>query len=279
MNKERQSKTTASSLQEAQEYSFKRMANSVKPVSRLPSPLTSDVFSPVVYKNLLKEFLSRGFEVRQVKDLACPGAFGKKRILILRHDVDLTPLIACEMAKMEAKLGIKATYYFLLSGGFYNILEPECRSAILEINKMGHEIGLHFDTSAYVDTDLKILADLVGAPIRSISQHNPTIEGLKRINKLGLVNAYDQGLIKKGGFAYISDSGMKWRTRTIFDVLHEKRVYFLAHPESWYSDGLDVIQVHRAIQTHEIRKIEAVYNKYVEGNIAYLKKRWLAEKR
>jgi len=62
------------------------------------------------------------------------------QFIILRHDVDLNPSRALNMAKIEHQYGIKATYYFRYMPFTYNT------NIIKTISKMGHEIGYHYET-------------------------------------------------------------------------------------------------------------------------------------
>lgn len=64
--------------------------------------------------------------------------------IFLRHDVDKLPANALRMAKLEAEMGIKATYYFRIT--------PECfdKKTIQEIAGMGHEIGYHYENLSAV---------------------------------------------------------------------------------------------------------------------------------
>jgi hypothetical protein len=138
---------------------------------------------------------------------------------------------------------------------------------------------LHFDDPSTIRQDCEILFALTGKKVLSLSQHNPTVNGLKTIQETGLINAYDKTILDKHGFVYVSDSGMKWRGKDIFDYLDCPRLYFLAHPETWWSEGCDLIQLHRIVQQHEMNKLKKIYNGYVAGNIDYLKKRMVTDGR
>jgi SAM-dependent methyltransferase len=245
----------------------------------LPNPLKTDIFSSQRYKELLNRIIEIKYEVHPINELEKCIASPRDRLLLLRHDVDLTPRDACKMAQAEAELGIRSTYYFLISGGYFNILEKECRTCLKEICEMGHEIGVHFDDPGTIVEDCKIIFDLTGKKVLSLSQHNPTINGFKSIQDANLINAYDKSILEKHGFTYISDSGMKWRGTDIFGRLGAPRLYFLAHPETWFSEGCDLIELHRKIEQHEINKLKRFYNEYVEGNIEYLEKRLETDKR
>jgi ubiquinone/menaquinone biosynthesis C-methylase UbiE len=248
-------------------------------MTALPSPLKTDVFSLKRYTELLGRFIESGYAVLRIGDLQSAIDNQQGRFLLLRHDVDLAPYCACKMAEIEAQVGIKSTYYFLVGGGFFNILEKECRNCLTEISAMGHEIGLHFDDPSTIRQDCEILFALTGKKVLSLSQHNPTINGLKTIQETSLINAYDKTILDKHGFVYVSDSGMKWRGKDIFNYLDCPRLYFLAHPETWWSEGCDLVQLHRIVQQHEMNKLTKIYNGYVAGNIDYLKKRMVTDGR
>jgi hypothetical protein len=238
-----------------------------------PPPLKNDRFTSDLYRRLLDAVLEREFRVHPIRGLTDPEVIGGCKVLLLRHDVDLSTRYAARMAEEEAKRGITATYFFLIAGAYYNILHPECRSELLAIRDMGHEIGLHYDDPRTLRKDCEILSALADTPVKSISQHNPTVEGLKQVEDMSLINAYDACITEEHGFTYVSDSGMKWRTPDVFQVLDRERVYLLTHPETWWSEGCDLIQLHRRIQQFEINKLKRLYNGYVAENIEYLTKR------
>jgi len=58
----------------------------------------------------------------------------------LRHDVDLKPQNSLKTAKIEAKMGIRATYYFRA------VPESWDEQIIKEIAALGHEIGYHYES-------------------------------------------------------------------------------------------------------------------------------------
>lgn len=63
--------------------------------------------------------------------------------VFLRHDVDWSPRRAVRMAEIEAEHGVTATYFFLVTSPFYNVMNREVRERIEQIDDLGHEIGLH----------------------------------------------------------------------------------------------------------------------------------------
>jgi len=74
---------------------------------------------------------------------------GTKTIL-LRHDIDHSTSWACDMARVEAELGVCSTYFFLttdLQRGHWKNADTRKRNIelLLEIQDLGHEVGLHYD--------------------------------------------------------------------------------------------------------------------------------------
>jgi len=92
----------------------------------------------------------------------------------LRHDVDLLPQNSLRTAQIEARLGLKATYYFRMVPESYD------EAIIKEIALLKHEIGYHYESlttcngnidAAYDDfcDNLEKLRKV--APIHSICMH------------------------------------------------------------------------------------------------------------
>jgi hypothetical protein len=81
--------------------------------------------------------------------------------IILRHDVDLLPQNSLAFARIQASLGIKASYYFRIVPESFN------EKIILEIASLGHEIGYHYET---MDTEAQKL--------RKSQTQNPQLETL-----------------------------------------------------------------------------------------------------
>lgn len=99
---------------------------------------------------------------------------------IIRHDVDLDLKKALEIAQLENDLGVKSTYFVLISSEYYNLLAGENLRSVFRILELGHEIGLHFDISAYdkdisleevMCKELKLLESIIGTKVQSVSWH------------------------------------------------------------------------------------------------------------
>lgn len=77
-----------------------------------------------------------------------------ERFVILRHDVDLKPINSLNFATIEEKTGVKATYYFR------TVPESWDDNIIKSIEKMGHEVGYHYESMTTCKGDVqKAFAD------------------------------------------------------------------------------------------------------------------------
>ena len=71
-----------------------------------------------------------------------------RRVVILRHDVDMRPEYALRMAQIERHMAVKGTYYFRAMPVSWNV------QIIKKISDMGHEVGYHYEN---MDTAGKML--------------------------------------------------------------------------------------------------------------------------
>lgn len=146
-------------------------------------------------------------------------------ILLVRHDIDIDPLRALDLATRESQKGIRATYFVNPSSKHYE-LTGEPLEAVHAIADLGHEIGLHYDcfrnSAVYrqevgVARDISWMAEVFRANvydlIKSFSLHYPTRSGVqvpeRVLGKLVNANA-DEYTKPESGAMYATDSGGNW---------------------------------------------------------------------
>src|SRR5262245_23044590 len=105
-------------------------------------PTMLDEFTWDSYRALL-EILGR--ENRNLRFLDLEREVEPPRYFILRHDVDFCLQTALEMAQLEAQLGVRATYFILLSSPSYNVFSAPENSIPARLVELGHEVALHYD--------------------------------------------------------------------------------------------------------------------------------------
>lgn len=204
-------------------------------------------FSKKGYLKIIKATQKKGYTFCSFNEAYNLYNKGIAPLCILRHDVDVCLTTALEMAEFEAKLGISSTYFILLYNELYNPLSPKGRSIVRKIAELNHEIGLHWNSLDYENTnfeekitrDIKILESITKKKVVSAAQHKPNASKQMDISKYFENNAYEKRFIKD--FAYVSDSSMRWRLFTPLDTIKErKNLQFLSHPIWWFSDGASI---------------------------------------
>lgn len=177
----------------------------------------------------------------------------QRKTVILRHDIDFSIEKALEMAKVETRLGIKSTYFVLLSTNFYNIFSKQSHEKLKQIMLLGHEIGLHFDEKKFdikTAEDMKqhvvfetdILSRLLNQKVNVISMHRPSKIILENdLQFEHLINSYSSKYFN--GMKYISDSRMHWRENPIeaIESGRYQKLHILTHP-FWYSTVLETME-------------------------------------
>jgi len=217
------------------------------------------------YRNIIKKLFENGYTPIGYNEA---NTYGKE--VILRHDVDVSPEKALELAKREKEWGVKSTYYFLITSRLYNVLDKKNREIIEEISKLGHYIGLHFDETNYdlgnnaedrnekikalIVKEKKVLEDsLENVEIGSVSMHIPSKETLEANLHFenGFVNSYGYDFFK--GYKYVSDSEMRWR-ENVWEVIEcgeYNKLHVLTHP-IWFDDN--VLEKKEKVQNYLSKK-------------------------
>jgi hypothetical protein len=165
--------------------------------------------------------------------------------VLWRHDVDYSVHRAVVLARLEADVGARATYFLTLHSDLYNVLEPAVHRRAREIVELGHWIGLHFDAGFYADGSLderaawegRVLSEALEVPVRAVSLHNPSVSGTEDFDAEelgGMVHAGARSVRER--YPYVSDSNGYWRFERLPEVLRagaHERLHVLTHPEWW----------------------------------------------
>lgn len=175
---------------------------------------------------------------------------GKKRCVILRHDVDNDLSKALKLAQIEQSKGVKSTYFILVTSDFYNIFSKDNSKIISEIIKCGHQIGLHFDEKTYsiqsenkngevcskILFEARLLEIVTENPVKVVSMHRLSKKMLtEKLVIPGMINAYGTPFIDE--FKYVSDSRRHWREPVEEIVASNKydKLQILTHA-FWYGE-------------------------------------------
>lgn len=199
-------------------------------------------FSYAEYAEIVETLL----EHAPVKDFA--DVRGSDDFCVVRHDVDLSPERALEMATLERRMGLRSSYFFALRSSVYNALSGEVAGIVYDVAAMGHAVGLHFhvtmvppkdDLVECVARDIAVMEEALGLSIDRFSFHRAPPEVLAMdLEVQGLVNAYGSRFFG-GDVLYVSDSWGEWRHGRPERVVKERarRSQVLVHPCWWSEDG------------------------------------------
>jgi hypothetical protein len=162
-----------------------------------------------------------------------PSKFGsakERKQIILAHDIDLLPLYALRMARLENSLGVNATYYVLPYADFYNATSPANMEIWEQIKNMGHEIAFHYDGryAPQLDVAHRSFCVTFNTTSPEVALH---LNGLTPQPNLPAY-LHDRRSFQKEGYEYIADSGGWWRNGCVCGKL-EKKLIFVCHPVWW----------------------------------------------
>ena len=180
-------------------------------------------FTFISFKSLLLSFEKAGYKIVTVSDYITKGSSGKS--LVLRHDIDRYPKNALKMARIEAELGITATYYFRIIPSVYK------ENIIKTIQNLGHEVSYHYEDLSLNNGDLEksinhfqhylsIFREYCDA--KTICRHGSPLSKWDNKSIWQKYNYYDYGIIGDTEFDidynkvfYISDNGMGWNNTSV----------------------------------------------------------------
>jgi hypothetical protein len=196
--------------------------------------------------------------------------------LVLRHDVDESIDFAYTLYLSEKSIGVKSTFYILLTSDLYNPFSKKNRAYLEKMHIDEFEIGLHFDPLAYTNVEDSFLIEkfeeeififekTLDIKLHSYSMHQPSVSG-KYINHDKLINAYDKELFTID--RYISDSAFTFRGKNLNEYIEKSNheiIQLLIHPDHLISNGK--ISYEPAIQQLVKNYIENIDSLYHENLI------------
>jgi hypothetical protein len=217
------------------------------------------------YKKLLKKINKKTIFFDEIK--------ANSSFTLWRHDIDLSVHRAYTLAKIEKDLNIKSTFFLFLGSNFYNIFDKEIKNLIFKIKSLGHDLGLHFDSSQYpiknknqlerhLNFEKNILEKLFDINIKVFSYHSPSQEILKYddYKYAKMINTYAKYF--KKNVEYCSDSDGYWRHKRLENFLDTNyhKIQVLTHPGWWQKNSAPAFsRVKRCING----RAQSVKNEYI----------------
>ena len=223
-------------------------------------------FSYTFYSNMIRALKENNYTFVNYENYK-----NENKSVILRHDIDNSISAARELAQIEEREGVNSTFFVLLKTDFYNVASAASLHGIRDIQKMGHEIGLHFDEKAYgsisheeviekIVHECKILGEIIDTSIKSVSMHRPSKDLLEaNIQIPGIINSYANVFFSE--FKYLSDSRHNWR-EPVMDIIQSnqyERLHILTHA-IWYHEQDEDIKttLRKFIERAKLERYESV---------------------
>lgn len=232
------------------------------------------------YRFILRKAKELGYRFPLVRDVA----FGvpDERFFLVRHDVDISPWAAEELASVEVEEGVRTTYYYRFHAPYYNLLDAPIVASVQRVAAMGHEVGLHYEPGYFQELgqdptegtrrDIRLFEEVVGFRTKTIAQHQPATGPLLGEISEDHACAYQRALVRD--MPYFGDSGFHWREGCICTKLGQhEQIHTLIHPHSWTIDGCpwqDVLRAHAEDLSGRLRE---EMERYIVEVTEYLAKR------
>jgi hypothetical protein len=137
-------------------------------------------FSLRHYEECLREAKKKEYTILPLKEYKRDGEFDKT--LYLRHDVDISILLAKQMFDVEQKIGVDSTYFLRLHN--YNLFSLEGYYFIKDLKESKSEIGFHYteefarlmneDPKEMFKRELKVFENIVDEKVYGVCKHLPS---------------------------------------------------------------------------------------------------------
>lgn len=176
-------------------------------------------FTPTIYRTLLISLQRAGYAFITFEEY-CENRISDKYV-ILRHDVDKKPEKSLVLAKIEAELGIKSTYYFRI------VPESNQPEYIKSIAELKHEIAYHYEDLSLSDGNAEVAHSSYKRnldyfrgfyPVRTISMHgSPASKFDNRdlwkkydYRNFGIIGEPYFDFLNRDDVFYFTDTGRCW---------------------------------------------------------------------
>ena len=210
------------------------------------------------YEAFLGMFQKKGYAIEPL----ISGELSANGVIYLRHDIDFDVELALEMARIEARLGVRATYFMMLTSDSYNLFSAKNAACVEEIKALGHKISIHFDPVRYEDFETGLSQEIASfqvffkSEIDLISLHRPNDFFLSHDEAIiGIEHTYQSKYLKD--IKYVADSRGSFRfgPPESTDAFAQKAsIHLLVHPVWWVvpspspQDTLDAFTLRRIAQ-------------------------------
>lgn len=205
-------------------------------------------FTVAHYREILEKALYLGYVFNT---FAGYEAVDSPRLILMRHDIDLSLENCLRFARIEHELGVQSTFFVRVHARLYNPFEFQSYQKLREIESLGHELALHYepgfalavgeDEESMVRREKTILESVLNHSVVSASAHLPGKTGstICDENKESFAIKYDAYSPRfMEDFKYLSDSNGRWREGCLCQHLGSfDRLCVLTHGWWWFENS------------------------------------------
>jgi len=172
-------------------------------------------FTLDIYRLLLSEIRKAGYSFYTFEEY-CRGKAVDKYV-ILRHDVDLKAANSLATARIEAEMGIRATYYFRV------VPQSNVPGIIREIAALGHEIGYHYEDVAFAKGVMSSAIEHFKAqlfyfrgfyPVSTVCMHGSPLSEYDNRSIWNHIDYHDFGIVGEPYFDFLNREDVIYFTDT-----------------------------------------------------------------
>jgi hypothetical protein len=175
------------------------------------------------------------------------------KVVLLRHDVDVSLRRALQMADIERAEEVTSTYFVRVHASLYNLFDKNNFGRLQKLAAMGFEIGVHQEVSNFarpgeeeqlLHREKLIIETILGRRVAGLATHVPKENTLEITPELLERNGFDYAPdlpVFNDGAMFVSDSNNHWKAHSIDEALESSdKVLANIHPIWWTTRIKDV---------------------------------------
>jgi hypothetical protein len=240
------------------------------PITISQASTRGGAFTLTSYANMVKLLRKRDYQFASFAEVERLLETGRPFVL-MRHDIDMSLEAALRMARQEADLGVRSTYFFLVRTDNYNVFSKDGSDTIHRILDLGHHLGLHFDCASYsarvppgvlaraCALEAGMLEQWFGKPVSIVSYHRPDARVLTGDPALSAPLPHTYMGLFRNRIRYLSDSGGRWGNGSPTASAEFSRglpLHVLVHPIWWMEQPTSAYETLLQLVDQKTRSLE-----------------------
>jgi hypothetical protein len=216
-------------------------------------------FNLPCYHEILSKAIDMGYVFQTFSDyLSQP----KTKVILLRHDVDVSLEYALAMARVEHELKVLSTYFVRVHSTGYNLFDRHNYKRLQELVSMGFEIGMHQEVCNFANNpqealgmlirEKAVIENILGQPINGVATHLPKQNTIRitpeMLQQTGFRYSPGSEIFNESAI-FVSDSQNRWKRYTFEETLgFSDKILANIHPVWWVGNITDVEGLIRSLR-------------------------------